>query len=189
MVCIALCVIALACIGVVYALTYDGETQTTSNTTEDEYILLTLGDDTAADYTGSFVQNVIPWDTVVNASGKTWYPVLDTDTDDDSEYDAVKVGSAILHVDVTNTSMPYIVKMSKTAGTMDTTKFVVGVKIGSGDEEFVSFGATEFALTDELTGDKTITLSMYYKATSNTTGPTTAMNGVTFSIKAYATDE
>lgn len=183
---IALGVILISMIGIAYAITFQGETANTGNDDDSQYIVLTLGDNTASDYSGSFAQNKIYYDTVTDSTGTTWAPQLDTDTDDDSVNDAVKTGFVILNVDTTD-SFEYDVKMSKT-GTMDTTKFVVGVKIGSAAETFVAFGNSEFAIAENLTGDKTITISLYYKATTVTSAPGDIMDGVRINISAYAED-
>ena len=181
---IALGVILISMLGIAYAITFQGETANTGNDDDSQYIVLTLGDNTASDYSGSFAQNKIYYDTVTDSTGTTWTPQLDTDTDNDSVNDSVKTGFVILNVDTTD-SFEYDIKMSKT-GTMDTTKFVIGVKTGTAAETFVAFGNNEFVIAENLTGDKTITISLYYKATTVTSAPGDIMDNVRFNISSYA---
>lgn len=182
----ALAVILISMSGIAYAMTFEGQTSNDSNTVDSQYIVLTLGDNTAADYSGKFSLNKIRYNTETRSAVTTWIPQYDTDTDDDSENDAIKTGSVILNVTTTD-SFPYVIKMSKT-GTMDTENFAVGVKIGSASETFMDFGSTQFDITGSLTGDKTITVSLYYRPDNVTTAPSRVMDDVTINLIAYAED-
>lgn len=189
---ITLGIIAISLVGVVYAITFEGQTSNTGNDIEEHHILLTLGTNSSSDYTGNLTSNRIHYSSHTTLENTTWIPELDTDTDGDDEDDAFKLGQTILNVDTTD-SFSYIVKMSKT-GTMDTSKFKVGVKIGDAAETFIAFGNSEFALTNSLTGDKTITISLYFLATEIVgergvpLNLGTVMDNVTFYMTAYAED-
>ena len=187
---ITLGIIAISFVSVVYAITFEGQTSSSDNEIDENYILLTLGSNSASDYTGSLTTNKVYYSSNTTLANTTWIPELDSDTDGDSENDAVKLGQTILNIETTD-SFPYIVKMYK-SGTMDVSKFKVGVKIGDAAETFIEFGNSEFAITSSLTGDKTITIGLYYLAT-NIVGERGApldlssdMSNVTIYMKAYA---
>lgn len=189
---IALGVIAICFMGVVYAITFEGQTSTTNNNIEDQHILLTLGSNSEADYTGSLTTNKVHYNANTTLENTTWIPTLDSDTDGDTVNDAFKLGQTTLNIETTD-SFTYLVKMYK-SGTMDVSKFKVGVKIGDGAENFIAFSNSEFAITDSLTGDKTITIALYYLA-STVVGErgvsidvTSDMDAATIYMKAYAED-
>ena len=189
---ITLGIIAISLVGVVYAITFEGQTSSTDNSIDENYILLTLGTNSSSDYTGSLTTNKVYYSSHTTLENTTWIPKLDTDTDGDDEDDAIKLGQTILNIDTTD-SFPYIVKMSKT-GTMDTSKFKVGVKIGDAAETIMAFGNTEFAITGSLTGDKTITVALYYLATTIVgergipIDISSDMDGASIFMTAYAED-
>lgn len=182
---ISICAISM--IGVGYAV-ITGQVFEGSNTSDTDYILMTFNDDEAGDYIGQFTKEKIKYNTVVDSSGKRWIPKYNADTDGDSVNDAVKTGNVTLHVEVTG-DFTYTLSMAKSSGTMDTTLFVVGIKIGNAAETFIEFGATEFVIAEDLTGDKDMEISLYYKAPESTVKPPKAVDGVNIVIIATADDE
>lgn len=175
--------ILVSTIGVGFALTYQGETSVMDNTSDAKHIVLTLGDNSADDYSSKFTNPVV-YDTYTDASGTTWIPQYDTDSDNDSVDDCVILGTVTINVTETHTD-DYYIAMSK-IGTMTAADFMVGVKVNSGTENFIDFDSNEFDITGTLNGDKTVTVSLYYKATSVTTEPVHILDSVDFKFIAYA---
>lgn len=176
-------VILVSAIGVGFAIAYQGETSVTDNTSDVKHIVLTLGDNQAEDYTSKFTNPVI-YDTITDASGTTWIPQNDTDSDNDGEDDCVLLGTVTINVTETG-SENYYIAMSHT-GTMTAADFVVGVKVDSGTVSYIDFDDSEFDITGNMTGDKTVTVSLYYKATTVTTEPVRMLDNVDFRFVAYA---
>lgn len=175
--------ILVSAIGVGFAIAYQGETSVTDNISDAKHIVLTLGDNQAEDYSSKFTNPVL-YDTITDASGTTWIPQYDTDSDDDGEDDCVLLGTVTINVAETGTENYYIA-MSKT-GTMTAADFMVGVKVGSGTVSYIDFYNSEFDITGNMTGDKTVTVSLYYKATTVTTEPVHILDNVDFRFIAYA---
>lgn len=175
--------ILVSAIGVGFAIAYQGETSVTDNTSDATHIVLTLGDNQAEDYSSKFTNPVL-YDTITDASGTTWIPQYDTDSDDDGEDDCVLLGTVTINVAETGTENYYIA-MSKT-GTMTAADFMVGVKVGSGTVSYIDFADSEFDITGNMTGNKTVTVSLYYKATTVTTEPVHILDDVDFRFIAYA---
>ena len=175
--------VLVSTIGVGFAIAYQGETSVTYNTSDATHIVLTLGNNSADDYSSKFTNPVV-YDTYTNASGTTWIPRYDTDSDNNNVDDCVNLGTVTINVTETHTD-DYYISISKT-GTMTAADFMVGVKVNSGTENFIDFDSNEFDITGILNGDKTVTVSLYYKATTVTTEPVHILDDVDFRFIAYA---
>lgn len=176
-------VTAVALIGIGFGLIYTGEVTNTGNSSEVKWIVLTLDDDQAEDYSDAF-DGVIYYDTYTNASGTTWIPQYDTDTDNDDVDDGVLLGTVMINVDRNGSSDTYSISMTKTFGTMNG-DYKVGVKAGSAATTFMDYSDGVVILNNANT-DVIVTVSLYYVSSSVTSEPSDPLENVTFKFTAEA---
>lgn len=175
-------VVAVSLIGIGFGLIYTGEVTNNGNSSEVKWILLTLDDDQAEDYSDAF-DGVIYYDTYTNASGTTWIPQYDTDTDNDNVDDGVLLGTVMINVE-RNGENTYSISMTKTSGTMNG-DYKVGVKAGSAATTFMDYSDGVVILNNANT-DMIVTVTLYYVSSSVTSEPTAPMDNVTFKFTAEA---
>lgn len=178
----AVFVVGVCFIGIGFGLIYTGEVTNTGNSSEVNWIVLTLDDDQAEDYSDAF-DGTIYYDTYTNATGTTWIPQYDTDTNNDDVDDGVLLGTVMINVE-RNGENSYSISMTKTAGTM-TGDYKVGVKAGSAATTFMDYSDGVVILNNANT-DVIVTVSLYYVSSSVTSEPTSPMENVTFKFTAEA---
>ena len=178
----AFLVAAICLISIGLAIAYTGEVVNTGNDSEINWIVLTLDDDQAEDYADAF-DGTIYYDTFTNASGTTWVPHYDTDTDDDDTDDAVLLGTVIINVE-RNGQNAYSISMTRTAGSM-TGDFKVGIRAGSAALRFIDY-EDDVVILNNANADMVVTVSLYYVSSSATSEPTAPLDNVTFKFTAAA---
>lgn len=191
---VALMVIAVAAVGIGYAITNVGETYSINNSTSDAYVVVTPTD--AAMYEGVF-NGMIYYDTHNTAGTKTYY-LSDGQTEDIGTLcdSAIPLGEIVLNVEQVNEDAAYTVEVTHDTGLYNGATFYIGYATSEDGSTYSSYTYMEYDVATGATfgpidaANEYVKIKLFVDSDFHTDGSATraaVIDGATFTFAVSVT--